>query len=93
MIGQTILKAGFFSCGLYNSCDVLITHLGFKTFKIKNKKDDNSGRILMLDVKIDGIDFVSNIHNANTEIEQIQVLNISPLLLDILDIYQNKQQQ
>lgn len=47
----------------------------------------------MLDVKIDATDFVNNIHNANIEIEQIQVLNISPLLLDILDIYQNKQQQ
>ena len=46
---------------------------------------------MLTHVTIDGADFMVNMYNANSEIEQIQVLNISPVLPDSLDIDQNKQ--
>ena len=46
---------------------------------------------MLTHVTIDGADFMVNMYNANSEIEQIQVLNISPILPDSLDIDQNKQ--
>ena len=58
---------------------------------VKNKRNDEAGRILVLDVSFDDTDyFLANIYNANTENEQIKVLNNLHHLLDSLDI-QNKQ--
>ena len=82
----------FFSHGTSNSRGVLIAYLGFKSFVVKNKRNDDAGRILILDVSIDDTDYILvNIYNGNTETEQIKVLNNLHLLLDILDIHQNKQ--
>ena len=82
----------FFSHGTSNSRGVLIAYLGSKSFVVKNKRNDDAGRILILDASIDGTDYILvNIYNANTETEQIKVLNNLHLLLDSLDIHQNKQ--
>ena len=82
----------FFSDGTFNSRGVLIAYLGSKSFVVKNKRNDDAGRILILDASIDGTDYILvNIYNANTETEQIKVLNNLHLLLDSLDIHQNKQ--
>ena len=87
-----ILKVkSFFSHGTSNSRGVLIAYFGSKSFVVKNKRNDDAGRILILDTSIDDIDYILvNIYNANTETEKIKVLNDLHLLLDSLDIHQNK---
>ena len=81
----------FFSHGTSNSRGVLITYLVSKSFVVKNKRNNDAGRILILDASIDGTDYILvNRYNANTETEQIKVLNILHLLLDSSDIHQNK---
>ena len=43
---------------------------------MNNQKTDNDGRILILDVTINDVNFVLiNLYNANTETEQISVFN------------------
>ena len=87
-----ILKVKSFLHGTSNSRGVLIAHLGSKSFVVKNKRNDDVGRILILDASIDCTDYILvNICNANTETEQIKILNNLHLLLDSLDIHQNKQ--
>ena len=82
----------FFSHGTSNSRGVLIAYLGSKSFVVKNKRNDDAGRILILDASIDDTDYIlANIYNANTETEQIMVLNNLHFLLDSLDNDQNKQ--
>ena len=77
--------------GTSNSRGVLIGYLGSKFFVVKNKRNDDAGFILILDVSIDDTDYILvNIYNANIETEQIKVLNNLHLLLDSLDIHQNK---
>ena len=62
-----------------------------KSFFVKNKRNDDAGRILILDATIDDTGYILvNIYNVNTETEKIKVLNNFHLLLDILDIHQNK---
>ena len=81
----------FFSHGASNSGGVLIAYLGSRAFVVKNKRNDDAGRILILDVTIDDTDyFLVNIHNANTEPEKIKVLNNLHLLLHSLDIHHNE---
>ena len=75
MTGQMSLKVKIFSQGASISCVVLIAYLGSKSFVVKNKRNDDTGRILILDVSIDDTDYILvNIYNANTENEQIKVL-------------------
>ena len=82
----------FFSHGTSNYRGVLIAYLGSKSFVVKNKRNDDTGRILILDASSGGTDYILvNIYKANTETEQIKVLNNLHLLLDSLDIHQNKQ--
>ena len=58
----------------------------------RNKRNDNACRTLILDVTIDDTDYILvNLYNANTETEQIKVLNNLHLPLDSWDIHQNKQ--
>ena len=80
-----------FSLDKSNSRGVLIAYLGSKSFFVKNKRNDDDGLILILDVSIDDTDYTLVItYNANTETEQIKLLNNLHLLLDSLDIHQNK---
>ena len=72
ILGLVILKVkSSFSHGIFNSCSILISYLGSKSFVVKNKKNDGKGRILILDVTIDDNDYILvNIYNANTENDQ-----------------------
>ena len=77
----------FFSHGKRNSCIVLISYIGTHNFVVNNQKTDNDGRILILDVTINDVNFVLiNLYNANTETEQVSVLNILSSLLEKFDV-------
>ena len=71
-----------FSHSKTNSCGVLIAFLGVPNYYFKSEISDNAGRILILEVEIDGIDFLLvNFYNANTETEQLKITqNLSTLL-------------
>ena len=49
---------------------------GNLNFSVNKQVGDKNGRILILDVNIDELRYVLvNIYNANTEVEQVQVLS------------------
>ena len=79
----------FFSHGQSNSCGVAIGFIGNASFKVSNKKQDESGRILILDVKVNDNDFLLiNLRNANKESEQLNILSsLCNLLDDITDLH------
>ena len=60
----------FFSHGASNSCGVLLTYLSKTSFVLNEQKTDKAGRILILDVMLDGDHYILiNLYNANTETE------------------------
>ena len=60
----------FFSHGKSNSCGIFIAFLGSKSVTITKEVSDNSGRILVLQVKIeDEIYLLVNLYNSNNEPE------------------------
>ena len=67
---------------------------GKETFFVKktNKQEtDKEGRILILDVSINDSEYVLiNLYNANTEKEQIDVLNNMLVLLEKFDTNKKK---
>ena len=71
--GVTILKVNcFFSYGTTNSCGVMIGCLSSNRIKVNRIKNDNQGRILIVDADIDEETFaLINLYNTNTETEQI----------------------
>ena len=76
----------FFFHGAYNSCGVLSW-----SFVLNEQKIDNSGRILILDITLDVDQYISiNLYNANTETEQVKILEELQSLLKNLDSSQNK---
>ena len=48
----------FFSHCQSNSCRVTIGFIGITSFEVSNKKQDESGRTLILDVKVSDNDFL-----------------------------------
>ena len=77
----------FFSLGKTNSCGVLVGFYGNINYSVKKKLNDNSGKILVLNVAIDGKEYLLiNLYNENTEQEQLKSLeNLSKVLLDFFD--------
>ena len=70
---------------------IQLPYLGSTSFVVKNKRNDDVGRILILDVTTDDNDYISvNTYNANTETEQIKILNNLHFALHSLDVHQNK---
>ena len=67
---------------------------GKETFSVKktNKQEtDKEGRILILDVSINDSEYILiNLYNANTEKEQIDVLNNMLVLLEKFDTNKKK---
>ena len=56
-----------------------------------SKKADNSGRMLTLDIMLDGDHYiVINLYNANTKTEQCKIFNELQSLLKFFDFNQNK---
>ena len=65
-----------FSHAPSNSCGVLIAFYGNQDITVKKKLSDKKRRVLVLDTRIDDSDFLLiNIYNANTEKEQVSVLD------------------
>ena len=61
----------FFSHGTTNSCRVMIGYLGSNKIKVNRIKNDNQGRILIVDADIDEETFaLINLYNANTKTEK-----------------------
>ena len=79
----------FFAHGQSNSCGVAIGFLGNTSFEVLNKKQDESGRILILDVKLSDNNFLLiNLYNVNKESEQLNTLStLCYLLDDITDLH------
>ena len=66
----------FFSHGKCNSCGVFIAFFGSESVTITKEFSENSGRILVLQVKInDEIYLLVNLYNSNTESEQLETLH------------------
>ena len=58
----------FFPHEASNSCGVLIAYLGKTSFFHNKQKTDKAGRILILDVMLDRVQYILiNLYNANTE--------------------------
>ena len=81
----------FFSRGTSNSCGVLIAYLGKTSFVVNKQKTDKAGRILILDVMLDGDNYILiNLYNANNETAKCKIFNELQSLLNFFDIKQNK---
>ena len=66
----------FYSHCTSQSYGVLVAYFGNLNFSVDKQVGDKNGRILILDVNIYEIRYVLvNIHNASTEVEQVQVLS------------------
>ena len=70
----------------------LVGFYGNINYSVKKKLSDNSGRILVLDVTIDGMKYLLiNLYNWNTEPEQLHILeSLSKILKDIQDLSEKK---
>ena len=77
-----------YSHGTTNSYSVAIAFLGSKSLEVVETKNDDQGRILILDMKIcDKELLLVNLYNANTEKEQLDTLTkLSEMLNSIPNI-------
>ena len=82
----------FFSHGKTDSCGVLIGFYGNINYSVKKKLSDNSGRTLVLDVTINGTEYLLiNLYNWNTEPGQLSILeSLSKILKDFQDLSEKK---
>ena len=81
----------FFSHGTTNSRGAMIGYLGSNKIKVNRIKNDNRGRILIVDADIDEEIFVLiNLYNANTETEQIKTIYELDQLLSAFCLGSNK---
>ena len=65
----------FFSHRTTNSCGVMIGYLGSNKIKVNRTKNDNQGRILVVDADVDEETFVLiKLYNANPVTEQIKTI-------------------
>ena len=72
----------YYSHGKTNSCGGINTFYGNLNICVKNKVNDNDGRVLILEATTDGSDYLLiNLYNANTEKEQLTTIkNLNNLL-------------
>ena len=64
-----------FSHGTTNSCRVMIGYLGSNKSKVNRTKNDNQGRIFIVDADVDEETFVLiKLYNANPVTEQIKTI-------------------
>ena len=65
----------YYSCGKTDSSGVLMAIFGNLNICVKNKVNDNDGRVLILEATIDGSDnLFINLYNTNTKREQLTTL-------------------
>ena len=90
--GKKTLRSQFFAHGKSNSCGVLIAYCRTGTFIVKKQQTDKDGRILILDVSVNDSECILiNLYDANTENEQIDVLNSLFELMEEFNINPTKQ--
>ena len=76
----------FFSHGKSNSCGAAIGYCGTEDFKVVNTACDKNGRILILNAKLNGINFLLiDFYNSNTESEQFSTFSTLQKLLEKFD--------
>ena len=81
----------FFFHGKTNLCRVAVGFYRSKTIKQINKIPDKSGRILLVEGKINDTVFILiNIYNANTESEQLETLSDLVNIIDKVKDVQSK---
>ena len=81
----------FFSHGKTNSCEVAIGYYGKKSFELLNNFNDKSGRVLILEVKIENaVLLLINLYHANTENKQLSTLSDLSNMLEKIDDINNK---
>ena len=84
-------KELFFSHRKTNSCGVLIGIIEKRSFKLLKKKNDENGRLLILEAMIDdGVFILINLYNPNIEIEQVFTWEKLNLRLQTFDDLKNK---
>ena len=85
--GKKTLKIQFFfSHEKSDSCGVLIAYFRTRTFIVKKQQTDKEGRILISYVSINDSEYIlRNLHNVDTEKEQINVLSSLLELLEEFD--------
>ena len=89
--GKMNLEASFFSYGKRNSCGVAISYCGTEDLKVVNTARNKNGRMLILDAKLNGSNFLLiNFYNSNTESEQLSTFSTLQKLLEKFDDYNKK---
>ena len=73
-----------FSFHKINSCSFLIAYFGTETLFVNKQETDKEGHILILYVSINDSEYI--LINANTEKEQLDILNNMFVLLEKFDI-------
>ena len=81
----------FFSHGKTNSCGVAIGYYGKKSLELLSRLNDKSGRVLIIEVKIENeVLLLINLYKANTENQQLSTLSDPSDLLEKIDYINNK---
>ena len=81
-----------YSHGESDSRGILIAFREGLSFQIENEIKDKNGHILILQVNIQGSKYILiNIYNANTEQQQLTVLNQLDEFLDTIEINRDTQ--
>ena len=78
----------YFFHGKTSSCGVVIAFYDNRNVVVKNKCNDDSERILILEVTIDDTEYLLvNIYNANTGQEQLKTLQNLSVMLENFDSF------
>ena len=81
----------FFPHGKTNSCGVAIGYYAKKSFELLNKINYKSGRVLIIEVKIESnVVLLINLYNVNKENEQLSTLSDLSNMLEKIDDINNK---
>ena len=81
----------FSSHGKTNSFGVAIGYYGKKSLELPNKFNDKTGRVLIIEVKIENeVLLLIDLYNANTENEQLSRLSDLSNMLEKIDDINNK---
>ena len=81
----------FFPHGKTNSCGVAIGYYAKKSFELLNKINYKSGRVLIIEVKIESnVVLLTNLYNVNKENEQLSPLSDLSNMLEKIDDINNK---
>ena len=90
--GKTNSVNLFFIHTVFLTCGTLITFFEKNEICVNSQITEKHGQILVLDITIDGSEYILvNIYSANTESEQLKVLNDLSELMKKFNIAHGKQ--